>query len=835
MPQVVIHALERRVLMSVAGPGDDVTPPTADIVDVAPDPRATPVDSVTIVFSEPVTGFDPGDLRLNPLGSGANLFTGAETLATGDGGLTWTLGNLSAATNRRAGFLLSLAASGSGIRDAAGNGMVQSATESWSNTNEPPLVVSLGPVSPDPRREPVDFIDVVFNEPVEGFDIADLTLRRDGGENLLTGAPTLTALAGGTSFRLGNLAPLTAASGVYTLALGPAGSGVTDALGAPLFLGASDTWTMDVTPPTVDITDVDPDPRRQPVSTIDIVFSERVGGFDKTDLTLTRNGVALPLNAASLSLRGDVERRTWVLSNIGPLTGPDGTYVLTVNAGGAGGVTDLLGNALAAGAAEQWVNDPNRPSGDIGDVDPDPRTAPVESVIIFFNEPVTGFDLSDLTLTRDGGQNLLGAANTLTTTDGGRRWVLTGLAPLTAAEGTYLLTLAADPASGITDLQGNVLEFGATEQWVNDAATLRADIVDVAPDPRSTPVDSIVIVFTEPVTGFDLSDLILTARKGGGANLITPDLTLTSADGVTWTLGNLAPVTHPMGGAYLLYLKSGDAADIRDADGNLLNESPSEEWSAVAVFARHAFYNNSAFDRRKAAADADDDLAVATDKAALLPGETAGFANYTTFASGLNGVMVDVAGIPDALVGAPDAGDLVFEVADAPGATEWAAAPAPASVTFRRPALSGGADRITITWPDGAIQNQWLRVTVKAGGVMGLPAADVFHFGNLIGDTGGGAATATVNALDLAAVRRALNTVADISSRFDFDRSGRVNALDLAAVKAHLNRGLSLEALAPTAAGAPGVASFGAVPITPVAALPARRAWDELNAGGAIV
>ena len=43
------------------------------------------------------------------------------------------------------------------------------------------------------------------------------------------------------------------------------------------------------------------------------------------------------------------------------------------------------------------------------------------------------------------------------------------------------------------------------------------------------------------------------------------------------------------------------------------------------------------------AASAADDQAIATDKTALLPGETATFANYTSYSLGINGIMVDVA------------------------------------------------------------------------------------------------------------------------------------------------------------------------------------------------
>ena len=84
---------------------------------------------------------------------------------------------------------------------------------------------------------------------------------------------------------------------------------------------------------------------------------------------------------------------------------------------------------------------------DIVDVSPKIRTAPVASMTISFNDAVTGFDLSDLRLTRDGGPNLLTAAQTLTTSDN-RSWTLNNLASLTSVPGEYRLYLSAN-GSGV--------------------------------------------------------------------------------------------------------------------------------------------------------------------------------------------------------------------------------------------------------------------------------------------------------------------------------------------------------------------------------------------------
>src|SRR4029450_12059139 len=65
-----------------------------------------------------------------------------------------------------------------------------------------------------------------------------------------------------------------------------------------------------------------------------------------------------------------------------------------------------------------------------------------------------------------------------------------------------------------------------------------------------------------------------------------------------------------------------------------------------SVGGRHFFYHNSFFDGRNTAADAQDDAAIATDKQALLSGQTATFANVSSYSRGINGIMFDRAHLP---------------------------------------------------------------------------------------------------------------------------------------------------------------------------------------------
>ena len=230
-------------------------------------------------------------------------------------------------------------------------------------------------------------------------------------------------------------------------------------------------------------------------------------------------------------------------------------------------------------------------------------------------------------------------------------------------------------------------------------------------------------------------------------------------------------------------------ARIRDKDGGFT------DYTGVvgppAVFARRVFYNNSRYDNYDPAANAADDAAIATDKGALPDRQRAIFSNYTSYSRGINGLMVDVAGLPAG--NDLDADDFLFRVGNVDDPSSWPAAPRPSSVTVRRGAGTRGSDRITLTWPDGAIRNTWLQVTVMSTAATGLARPDVFYFGNVIGEVGDVPGGATTTALDLVRTRRALsNRPAGITSAYDFNRDGRVNAQDYRIVRGSMGRGIRL-------------------------------------------
>jgi hypothetical protein len=180
---------------------------------------------------------------------------------------------------------------------------------------------------------------------------------------------------------------------------------------------------------------------------------------------------------------------------------------------------------------------------------------------------------------------------------------------------------------------------------------------------------------------------------------------------------------------------------------------------------------------------------IVTDKQANLTGESGSFANVLTSARGIDGVVLDVTHLaqPEALTLA----DFAFRrtLVAPPG---WARYPAHAVVGVSPG--PGGTDRITVRFLDNFIHNSWLETTIKANERTGLERPDVFYFGNLQGETGDAASPMRVTAIDVAAVRRAMDgPTPPRGSPYDFNRDGVVNAIDLSVVR--FSVGLSLPPL----------------------------------------
>ncbi len=146
---------------------------------------------------------------------------------------------------------------------------------------------------------------------------------------------------------------------------------------------------------------------------------------------------------------------------------------------------------------------------------------------------------------------------------------------------------------------------------------------------------------------------------------------------------------------------------------------------------------------------------VASDKRALLPGQPASFENYTSYDKGINGIMVDIAGLanPDDLNIDNLSDYFEFHVGNDSETNDWTITSAPTNVTVRPGEGVGDSDRVTLIWDDGVIVNQWLMVIVLPTLNTGLAAPDVFCFGSAPGESGNVAIDAKVNAIDMLMAR----------------------------------------------------------------------------------
>ena len=160
-------------------------------------------------------------------------------------------------------------------------------------------------------------------------------------------------------------------------------------------------------------------PRTDPVQSIDVTFSKAIDPttFTTADLTLTRDGTAVPLASPPVTFT-TTDNTTFTIGGLASDTTAFGAYVFTVD---ATGVKDPFGTA---GTGSQSVNftvqSPNAPPTIATSLRSPPRApTPVSAVGVTFSKPIdpTTFTTADLTLTRDGAPVPLGSDVTFTTTD----------------------------------------------------------------------------------------------------------------------------------------------------------------------------------------------------------------------------------------------------------------------------------------------------------------------------------------------------------------------------------------------------------------------------------
>ncbi|MBM0282518.1 glycosyl hydrolase [Pseudomonas chlororaphis] len=467
----------------------DTVRPTATIVVADSALGVGQTSTVTITFSEAVTGFTLADLTVaNGTLSG---------LGTSDN-ITYTATLTPTASISDSSNLITL--DNTGITDGAGN--AGSGTTDSNNYAIDSLRPTATIVLSDStlKAGETSLVTITFSEAVSGFDNSDLTVANgtlsavsssNGG---ITWTATFTPTAGITD--LSNLITLNNTG--FTDVAGNSGTGTT----------SSANYSIETVVPTATLVIADTALKAGETSLVTITFSEAVSGFDNSDLTVA-NGT---LSAVSSSDGGV----TWT-ATFTPTAGVgDTSNVITLNNSGVINVSGNTGSGTTD--SNNYVIDTARPTATIVVANPILPIGETSLVTITFSEAVSGFDNSDLTVSN-------GTLSAVSSSDGGITWTATFTPNVNVSDATNLISLN---NSGVSDAAGNA-GSGSTDSnnFIIDTGRPTATIVLADTALKAGETTTVTITFSEAISGFTNSDLTVANGTLGA---------LSSSDGgVTWT------------------------------------------------------------------------------------------------------------------------------------------------------------------------------------------------------------------------------------------------------------------------------------------------------------
>ncbi|MBW4549589.1 MAG: S8 family serine peptidase, partial [Aphanocapsa sp. GSE-SYN-MK-11-07L] len=536
---------------------DNAPPQVREIVDVAPNPRNSAVDSLTVVFTEPIrtNTFDPQDITLT-LDGGANLITNGVTVSQIDP-TTFQINNLTGITGNIGQYQLSI--NGTGIQDLTGNAGAGIVNETWTFTGDRPGIASIVGFNATLLNAPVNSFDVIFTEAIvpSSFDYTDIILRRNNGENLVNNTVTITQIDA-TTFRVGNFSPFTTPEGDYQLLV--TANGVQDTDGNNGVGGKGFNWVLDTTVPSLtNITNLT-SPRNTAVASLEISFSQAINPttLNFSDLILTRDGSAnLITNSVTLEKRTET---TYTIKGLTGLQTDSGVYTLTVN---GTGIQDTAGNSVGNSLTQTWTLDRILPG--------------LPTNIQVIATPASQQQTSSLGILNQAGQFRVNSQNITITGNLAESNLRVYIKDLTTNQDLGQATVTGTSFTGniqlpspgsrnleirVQDAAGNAstATLGVFADLTKPTITQFLNLPSSSPDP----VNSIDVQFSEQIdlNSFNKSDLTLTRN---GATLTLPaGVAVEYLSGTTYRISGLGSLTN-LPGTYSLQV---DATTIQDNAGN---------------------------------------------------------------------------------------------------------------------------------------------------------------------------------------------------------------------------------------------------------------------------
>ena len=468
----------------------DTVLPTLDITTpLGPGAGVTDTTGVTFTFkfSEGVTGFDQSDIGVSSsLGAFSNFTKISDSLYTAV---------FTAAANVSA-FGTEIRVKYNAYKDFAGNTAQQDTTEVinidtlvHTDILPPSPFIAVSPFIMGPEG---GTISVRFDEAVTGFGVEDIqlpTVLRSGSISQVS-PPSDT-----TNFEFfikppSDIAPQDTFQTIRVLAGGYAD------LAGNLGLGGSDSFRLDTLPPGVSVSLSDAQIGSGETLRVTFAFTEAVTEFDLNDVVLNK-----------------------AVGSFGELTGGGSTYQVNftplagitesgVQIAVNGSYADLRGNVSTAQSSATFAIDTVPPSVSITLSDTEMTSGETMRVTFAFTEPVTDFDLSDVVLNK-----AVGSFGALTMVGNSYQFDFTPLAGITESGVQIILN------GSYTDLFGNAGSAQSSATFAVDTLPPTVSVTLSDAEIASGETMRVTFAFSEAVTGFDLSDVVLSKAVGSFGTL----------------------------------------------------------------------------------------------------------------------------------------------------------------------------------------------------------------------------------------------------------------------------------------------------------------------------
>ena len=415
--------------------------------------------------------------------------------------------------------------------------------------------INQGAGQSDPTAASPIVFDVVFSRIVTLFDSSDIDLSA----STAGGALVANVTGSGATYTVEVTGMTTGGTVVAAI---PAGA-ADDENGRPTPASTSIDNTVTWAPPqltsvTINQGALQSDPTSASPIVFDVVFSRSVTLFDSSDIDLSASTAGGTL-LAGVSGSGT----SYTVSVTGMTTG--GTVVAAIPAGAA---DDENGRPTTASTSIDntvtWVG-PSAPTVSIDQegLQLDPTSTSPITFEVAFSEDVVGFDATDVDLSSSTAGGTLAAA----VSGSGAAYTVTVTGMTTS--GFVVATIpagAAQNGSAVDSLASTSLDNTVT--WIQpDPPSVTVNQASGQDDPTSMSPVVFEVVFSEPVTGFDESDVDLSSSTVEGT--LTPTVT-GSDDTYTVTVDVPAPsavsgwrrVEAPAAGVIVVALPAGIATSV---------------------------------------------------------------------------------------------------------------------------------------------------------------------------------------------------------------------------------------------------------------------------------